>query len=267
MLRNALIAFVLLSVAFSINLVSPQVKNVENGDIIDLGTIGPGQTVSLQIEPLVKTGGIHGIGGQYDQALVTDIPPGWSSTASKLYQNPLQVTISSSPSASEGDYSTKIAVVDEGNGEQLGNVAFTARVHVVHDVLDVGVSPATIKVGPGQPARFAIDITNKGSTSDVFDVSAPGPKRWAFRKQVYVPAQTTKTVYYEIVGNEEETYKTTIKVTSISSGIITEEKNVTLLVESDLFGDYKATNNGVLIFPIFESLPYSLAGLISNLFG
>jgi len=266
-MKRFIIALLLLPLAFSINLVSPQVKNVENGDIIDLGVIGPGQTVSLQIDPLMKKGGLYGIGGQYDQAIVTDMPRGWSFTPSKLYQNPLQVTLSSASDAAEGDYSTRVTVIDEGNGENLGNVSFTVRVNVVHDVLDIDVSPSHINVGPGQPARFAITITNKGSTSDVFDVSATGSKRWEFKKQVYVPEQSTKTIYYEIVGNEEETYTTTIKVVSLSSSIISEEKNVTLFIQSDVFGDYKATNNGVLVFPIFESMAYSLAGLISNLFG
>lgn len=267
MLRNILLILAALPLAFAINLVSPEMKNVGEADIIDLGTVGPGQTVSIQIDPITKAGGIHGIGGQYDLAVVTDIPRGWTAEPSKLYQNPLHLTITASPDTPEGDYSAKVVVVDEANGEGLGNVSFTVRLHVTYDVLSADVSPPYRNVGPGQPARFAITIVNKGSASDVFDVSATGSKRWEFRKPIYVPAQSSRTIYYEIVGDEEETYRMTINVVSLASSKISEQKNVTLFVRSDLLGDYRATNNGVLLFPVFESVVYSLAGLISNLFG
>jgi hypothetical protein len=69
------------------------------------------------------------------------------------------------------------------------------------------------------------------------------------------------------VGAEEETYRATINVQSLASSRIADEKNVTLFIQSDLLGDYKATNNGVLVFPIFEAPIYAMAGLLSNFFG
>jgi hypothetical protein len=267
MLARALFSILLiLSLSFSISLVSPVSQDVESGDIIDLGTMGPGQTVSIQINPLVTEGGVHGIGGQYDYAIAEDLPRGWSSKQSKLYQNPLHLTITADPEASPGNYTAKIRVVDEYNGEQLGNVTFDAQVEITYDVMDFNVTPAFLEVGPGQPARFTISIANKGSTGDVFEVSALGPKRWEFKKPVYVPAKTTKTIQYEIVGKEEETYRATVSVVSLASDKIAGEKNVTLFIKPSLIGDYKATNNGVMVFPIFQMPIYSLAGLISNLF-
>jgi hypothetical protein len=264
---TAILLFSLVSFSFALNVVSPGSHNIGNYDTIDLGTIGPGQTVSILIDPKVTEGGIYGAGGLYDQALVTALPTGWQSAESKLYQNPLQVTITADQDAPEGEYDMIIVVVDEGNGEELGNVTFNAKVNITWDVMDFEVTPTYITVGPEQPARFAIKITNLGSTSDVFQVSALGSKRWEFTKNVFVPAQSSKTVYYEIVGNEEETYQTTINVVSLASSNIVDSQNVTLFIKSDLFGDYKATNNGILVFPIFESLAYSFAGLISNFFG
>ena len=133
--------------------------------------------------------------------------------------------------------------------------------------MDFDVSPSHQVVGPGQPARFAIKIFNKASTSDVFQVSAEGARRWEFKKPVFVPAKSSKTIYYEIVGGEEENYAATVKVVSLASNKIADEKNVTMSVESNLFGDYRATNNGVVVFPIFELSIYAIAGLISNFFG
>lgn len=263
--RMMVAALLLLSVSFAVTLVAPQAE-VKNGDVIDLGSIGPGQTISILIDRKVTTGGIYGEGGLYDIAVAEDLPRGWKSTDSKLYQDQLQVRISADPDAPEGDYTTTIKVIDEYNGEKLGNLTFTAKIRITYDVMGFDVTPQSMTVGPGQPARFGITITNKGSTGDAFDVTATGAKRWEYRKAVFVPAKSTKTIYYEIVGNEEEVYTTPIRVVSLASSKIYDEKNVTLTIRSGLIGDMKATNNGVVVFPIFQSLVYSLAGLISNLF-
>ncbi len=267
--KRLLALFVVIALAFAVpvQLEKPIARELNNGDIVDLGTIGPGQTVYLNINPKVSSGGVNNIGGVYDYAIVSDLPKGWTAADSKLYQDPIQITITANPDATEGDYLSKVTVVDENNGEKLGNVTFVVKVHVTWDVLDMTVSPTNINTGPGQPARFAIMIKNKGSTSDVFEISAVGQKRWEFRKPVFVPAQSSKIIYYEIAGQEEETYRSTISVVSLASKNIAKSQNVTMNVRSDLIGDYKATNNGVLLFPVFESPLYALAGLISNLFG
>jgi len=269
--RSAFVFLAVLSLAtvgFSVNLLSPTIQGVKNGDVIDLGTIGPGQTVSILIDPVMTTGGIHGSGGVYDRAEAIELPRGWTTSASKLYQNPLQVTITADSKAKEGSYNTSITVIDELGGEQLGDVTFKVKVRITYDVMDFDVTPTSITTGPGQPARFAITISNKASTSDVFELGADGlGRRWDFRKLIFVPAMTSKTMYYEVAGSEEEVYTPTISVVSKASDIIHDEKNITLVVRSDLIGDYKATNHGTLIFPIFEATAYSLAGLLSNLFG
>ncbi|MFH1521049.1 MAG: hypothetical protein ABID61_05375 [Candidatus Micrarchaeota archaeon] len=265
--RSIFVLVFLFSLSFAINIVSPGAHTIQDGDIIDLGTIGPGQTVSILIDPKVSVGGIHGIGGLYDMAVAEDLPRGWESTESKLYQNPLQVTITADPDTPEGDYVAKIVVIDENNGEQLGNITFYVKVKITWDIIDFEVTPSYLTVGPGQPARYQITLTNKGSTSDVFEISATGSKRWEFKKAIFVPAQTTKTIPYEIVGNEEETNQFTLNVVSLASSNIADQENVTMFVRSNLFGDYKATNNGVIVFPIFESLTYSLAGFLSNFLG
>jgi len=263
--RMIIAALMLLSVSFAITLAAPQ-ADIKNGDAVDLGSIGPGQTIAILINPQVTSGGIYGQGGTYDIAMADDLPRGWKSTESKQYQKPLQVTITADPDAPEGNYTARIKVVDEFNGEKLGNLTFTVKIRITYDVMDFEVSPEKILVGPGQPARFGITITNKAATGDAFRVTATGAKRWEYKKAVFVPAQSSKTIYYEIVGNEEEAYTTPIRIVSLASSKIYDEKNVTLTVRSGLVGDLKATNNGVVVFPIFQSLAYSLAGLISNLF-
>ncbi|HID72639.1 TPA: hypothetical protein EYP38_01745, partial [Candidatus Micrarchaeota archaeon] len=120
-LRGKLFALflLLLGCSFAVRVVAPIEFEVNEGDIIDLGTIGPGQTIEVQIEPKVDTGGMLGQGGYYDMAQATVLPEGWSSEPSKLYGRPLQVTITAAPDAPEGDYSAKVTVIDERNGEEL----------------------------------------------------------------------------------------------------------------------------------------------------
>jgi len=264
--KPILLVLLLAAASFSISVLAPQAVEVQNGDTLNLGTIGPGQTVSIVIDRKVTTGGIHGIGGLYDQAQVYDLPKGWGASDSKLYEDPLQVTISAAPDATEGQYSAKVKIIDENNGEGLGEIVLNIKLNVTYDVMNFDVSPPDIKVGPGQPARFAITITNKGSTSDVFQVSSTGAKRWEFTKPVFVPAQSSKTIYYEIVPLEEATYKASINVVSLASKKIADQKNVTLTVHSTLLGDYKAMNNGAIIFPIYETITYAFAGFISNFY-
>jgi hypothetical protein len=264
--KTLIILTLLISCAFAIKITSPFQKEVGFGDKLNLGTIGPGQTVFIQIEPKVNSGGIHNEGGIYDSAYATNIPPKWQTTPSKLYGNPLQVTVTADPQAQEGEYTALIKVEDELDGEKLGVVTLNATVRITYDVMDFEVEPKQMEVGPGQPAKFQIVIENKGSTGDVFEVSAQGQKRWEFKKQVYVPANSKVALNYEVIGDEEEEFEALINVTSVASSKISDSQNVKIKIKSNLIGDMKATNQGAMIFPMFESIIYSFAGIISNLF-
>ena len=72
-----LICFVFLTGSlFSIQMIEPVLTEISEGETIDLGIMGPGQTVELQLHPKVYEGGIHGIGGNYDRASVHELPAG-----------------------------------------------------------------------------------------------------------------------------------------------------------------------------------------------
>lgn len=264
---NKLIILLLLflSLSFAIQVIEPTRQNVENGGTVNLGEIGPGQTVSLQIIPKVTTGGKYNSGGEYDLAIPHDLPPQWEGKTSKLYENPAQVLIKAPRDAQEGVYNA-IVTLEDTNDDQLQNISFTVKVRINHDIMDVSVTPEHVSVGPEQPAQYQITITNKGTASDVFEVKSSGLKRWQYKRFVYVPPKTSKTINYELAESEEESYNPVITVESTVSNIIREEHQVGFQVNSDLASDYKATNHGVIIFPIFESIVYSFMGLISNFF-
>jgi len=263
LLLLGLLVFVALAGALDIK--SPVQQTITNGETIDVGKIGPGQTLAVQINPSVTTGGILGNGGNYDKAVFVNLPIKWKSEDSKLYQNPLQVTITADENATPGDYYANITVIDEQGGEELGNFTFGIKIKITWDVIDFKVSPASKIVGPGQPAQYQITITNYGAASDAFQISAGGIKKWEFTKAVFLPPKSSRTIVYEISSEEEETYHARLTAISMSSKNINAEQNVTLVVKSDLWGDMKATNHGAVLFPIVETPVYALTGLLAGI--
>ncbi len=264
-MRALLLSILLVASVFSAQMLEPLTQEIHNGDRISLGKMGPGQTMPITIHNEVYTGGIHGIGGNYDLATVDYVPDGWAYSNSMLYGRPLQVTITSSRDAPEGKYSIPITVRDERDEEQLGNVSFIAEIEISNDVMDMGVSPASRKVGLGQPAVFEVAIKNKGSAGDLFIVSSSGVPKWSFTKTIYVAGGSSKTVLYEVAGFEEEEYQAKILVQSANAPVVRKESGISVRAVPDVLSDYKATINGALLFPIFEAPVYALAGIISNL--
>ena len=261
-----LICFVLLTGSlFSLQMVEPVLTDISEGETIDMGTMGPGQTVEIQLHPKVYEGGIHGIGGNYDRAYISDLPQGWTSTPSKLYGDPLQVKITADPYTEEGIYTIPVIVEDEGDGEQLGTITFDLRIKISEDVMDISVYPTEKSAGIGQPARFQITINNRGNAGDTFKVNAEGVSKWEFTKLLYIPPKSSKTITYEVAGFEEETYSTLVTVESSASSRVSAFQAITLYVYPDLLSDYKAVNNGAMLFPIIEAPIYALVGLLSNL--
>ncbi len=263
-MRAILFSILLVALVFPVQMLDPMMQDIKNGDRIFIGTIGPGQTIPITIHNEVYAGGIHGIGGNYDLATVDGAPQGWSYRNSQLYGKPLQVTITSSPSAEEGPYAVPITVRDEDDGEQLGNITFIAEIEISNDVMDMEVSPESRRVGLGQPAVFEVNIHNKGAAGDLFVVSAAGVPKWSFTKTVYVAGGGRKKILYEVAGFEEEEYAATIIVQSANAPVVREELPITVRTVPDVLSDYKATINGALLFPIFELPVYAIAGLISN---
>ena len=210
-----------LGLATSIPLVSPEKKIVQEGDVIYLGKIGPGQTIPFSFDPMVKTGGKFGVGGQCDRVIFLSVPEGWQDTPSKWYADPMLTLLKSAANAPEGKYRAAIMVIDEGGAEEIGNnISLFVEVDVVHDIMDMDVEPLKQTAGAGQPARYQITIRNKGAANDVFDITATGVRDWDFRRSIFVAAGASKTVTYEIVGQEEEGYQATIVAQSANKSVL-----------------------------------------------
>lgn len=264
-------AFALLALvaAFScmsaISVLAPVSAQVDEGSQITIGNVGPGQTFFVVADPKVSTGGAYGAGGAYDRMFATLLPEGWNAGQSKLYANPLQTDITVPKDAADGEYLVGMTLWDEAGAAGLGgNVTFFAKVTVTRDVMSMQVDPTFLSVGAGQPARYAITLVNKGIANDVFTVGSLGVRNWEFRRTIYIPAASSKTLTYELVGDDEADYQVRIWARSASSDQISSEVPVSLRVNTDLFSDYRAINKGVLLFPMTEAPAYFVMGFLSN---
>jgi hypothetical protein len=266
---RAFVLFALLaavSVSFAVAVLSPVSTPIEQGSEITIGDVGPGQTFAVVVYPKEETGGRFGLGGAYDRLVATSLPYGWTSMPSRLYANPLQADITVPKDASDGEYSVELTLWDEAGSQGLGeNVTFNVKVKVTREVMDMKVEPSFLAVGAGQPARYTITIVNKGIASDTFTVGSRGVRNWVFQRSVYIPSGTSKTLNYEVVGEDESDYSLKIFARSSSSDQIYSERDATLRVNTDLFSDYRAVNHGVLLFPVTEAPIYFIVGLLSNL--
>lgn len=242
---------------------NPVAMEVSSGDIVDLGQIGPGQTLAIEIVPTVGEGGKLGKGGRYDIAYAEQLPEGWSSEPSKLLSNPMQVLVKSSQNAQEGLYYFRVVAQDEGNAEGLGTFGFSGKVRVTRDILGASVDTKAKEVGVGQPARFYITIENKGSAGDTFVIEAEGLDS-VLKRVVYVPPRTPKKVSYEITLSEQESLQIPVKISSYSSPQISASLMLSVSSKPDLFADYKACGNGLMLMPFVEQPVCSLAAFLSN---
>jgi hypothetical protein len=252
--------------ASQLSVLRPVYVAANDGDEISLGAVGPGQTVSVEADAIVTSGGKFGLGGRWDRLDIVQVPDGWSADNSLLYEQPLKARIKVAKDAPDGEYVVLARAVDLEGGENLGEVNLRLKVNVSRDVLGMKVAPARMETGATQPASYTVTVENNGVASDAFEISASGLPAWNFKKTVFVPYGQSRTVQYEVASSEEGEYDVSINVKSVSSDSLSGSQKVHLSVSTSLWSDYKATNNGLLLFPIFEQAAYSVMGLLANLF-
>jgi hypothetical protein len=243
----------------------------ENSSPLNIGIAGPGQTVSIiaDRETIGPDGNIHNPG--WDQLVISGVPPGWSTEASPLYETPMEAKIKIAPNATDGAYTFDATAVEEDNITGLGNLTVQITLNVSKDVFTIDVTPDAVETGVGEPAIYYIDINNAGAASDTFRITSEGLPAWTFKEDVLVPhaidqySPAITTIPYEVVSNEEINTPIYLNVTSQSSDQISKKLEVTLTATPSLLSDYRATDHGLLVFPLIENPIYSLIAFLSKL--
>lgn len=245
---------------------------MENETIpLNIGVAGPGQTVYI-IAERATTGPdnqMHDPG--WDKLSIEGLPAGWTTENSTLYETPMEAKIKIAPNATDGLYTFKAVAEDENNLKGLGNISVSIQLNVSKEVFTIDVTPPDVETGVSEPGIYYIDIDNGGAASDTFRITVSGLPAWTYHEDVLAPhaidvmfpARTT--IPYEVVSNEEMDSDIFINVTSQSSSQITKEFQVRFKATPSLLSDYRATDHGLLVFPLIENPIYSLVAFLSKL--
>ncbi|NUN11579.1 hypothetical protein HUU53_02945 [Candidatus Micrarchaeota archaeon] len=255
-----------LASAASVKILSPTQQTLSSlGETIDLGVIGPGQTIEVVADRTSGVKAVTSASGEgialWDSLTAVDLPDGWSSKPSKLYEQPLRAFITASKNAPDGVYEVSLRLLDEYEG--ANQFVFKAKITISRKVLETSLFQEKIVSGTGQPAVYYIRIANKGSASDAFDISLQGlPQSWSYSKKVFVPFKSETIVPYELIATDTGEYKFNFNVVSYSSEDIRSVENAELKAESSLIQDLRAVSRGALLFPNAEQVIYSALGFL-----
>ncbi|EQD34750.1 conserved hypothetical protein, secreted, partial [mine drainage metagenome] len=120
-----------------LNILGPASGMLHNGEGIYLGKVGPGESfyVSASATTTNATGFAVNIG--WDQLNATNLPKGWYSQPSRLYENPMKIKITVPSTAQNGIHNVTIMAVNVQNYSRLGNITVTAYVNVTPNVFNV----------------------------------------------------------------------------------------------------------------------------------
>ncbi len=266
-----ILAIFLLSVsllsAASLTVIDPVQKTLQTGQDLDLGVAGPGQKIvilSNRESGELSRNAANPTEALWDRVVVENLPDGWTSEPSKLYETPFQTFVTVSPNAPDGDYSFTVATADEYDG--LAPVAATAHLKVSRDVLAASLVENRQSAGVQQPAFFYVTLSNAGSASDIFEVTPQGlPPKWVESRRVFVPHNAAVTLAYPVTAMEGGTYAFSFNVTSLSSPLIHQRVDAALDAQTSIWNDAKAASHGIALFPFIAQPLYALIGFFSHL--
>ncbi len=272
-----LLSFAAAAFAVHVAVVDPVSKTIEAGEAllpdkaIDLGLVGPGQKLEIIVDRDM---------GEISQANATvsqrealwdnlrvekeSLPKGWQGQDGLKYDKPLKAFVVVAKDASDGGYSFLLQA--SSDYEPFAPITFKAGATVSKDVLAARVAGEPVKAAPRTQVVYQLELENKGSASDAFQVSINGlPGGLQAGKNVFVPHNAKVTVDFPVTAPEAGEYRVGFTATSLSSKGISASAGTTLFVGSSLLTDAKAAARGVLLFPSAEQLAYAFLGLVGSL--
>ncbi len=265
-----LLFFASAAFAVQLNIVSPVKQTlVVKEDVLDLGVVGPGQTVEVVAD---RGSGVISEQSQtkgealWDQIFVErdTLPQGWSAEDSKLFEKTFHAFITAAKNAPDGEYSFKVRAIDQYEG--AGEKTFSVKATVSKDVLEESVSTEFASTGVGLPAAYMVKLKNKSSASDVFEVNANGlPGSWKEPRRVFIRFNDEVTIPYEILPSDQGEFPFSIDAVSLSSPLIASKSPARIQVYSSLEQDLRSLPKGILLFPTVEQVVYSALSLVSQI--
>ncbi len=260
--------------ASAVKILEPIQQVISNGNAnaVNLGMVGPGQKVDIEVsnDTFVKTviGSNYSIAGDYNWDIVkvneSTLSSGWVGQNSGLYENPLKAYVIIGPNASDGNYEFSFQAVN--NYGDVAPQTIFATATVSRNVFSLSIVNDPVKVYLGSSADYQVKLTNSGNADDVFTLTASGITGvQPFSTQVFVAKQSSVLVPVSMFPKEPGTYPIDFYAQSLSSSSINSTATTTLFAGSDLLTDAKASARGFLLFPWSESYVYSIWAAIGSL--
>ncbi len=239
---------------------------------VDLGVIGPGQ--KLELIAYTDTGEISrgnetisSKNADWDrmEVLADSLPRNWVGTDSLRYESPMKAFVVVNRNAADGDYNFLLITIDEFEG--VSPLTFRAKAQVTSDVFSLRIAGEPVKVPSRAAAVYQLELENRGSASDVFEVKVAGlPRELEAKQTFFVPHNSKVTVDFLVQAPETGEFLLEFTGTSLSSDRISSSAPATLFVGTSLLTDLKAASRGVLLFPGAEQLAYAVLGFASGVF-
>lgn len=250
-----------------LSVIGPVSTTLYNSQTIYLGKVGPGESFYVLANPNTSTATGNYVNIGWDTLTTVNLPGGWSSQASPLYENPMKMKVTVSPTAHYGNYTLEIRAVNVQNYSGLGNLTFYGIVNVTPNVFELNVSPTSLSSGIGQPVNIYLTINNTGISDDPFIISAKGLPAWNVSEEVISLHSTTNKFTYPVFGNEPGVYSFNLTVSSATSALISESYPLKFTVQESLLNDYAAVGNGIGLSPIIFEPAYVFMSVLGYLYG
>ena len=255
-----------LSSAAYVSIVEPYNITVQSNSSVFIGKAGPGQTFYVTISSATANSTGYMLSQGWNKLVASGVPSGWIAQNSSLYNSYPTAKVTVSPSAINGTYMFDLTAVNVGNYSKVGSVTFHIYVNVTPDVFKLNVTPTSISAGIGQPAKVYVRINNTGVSDSPFIIGMKGLPAWNSNSTIIALHHTSQSFVYQIFAGEPGVYRTTLRVSSASSALISQQSNITLTVQASIPNDYAAIGEGTLAFPIVYEPAYAVMYLINLLF-
>ena len=249
-----------------LNVLGPASAVLQNGQSIYLGKVGPGE--SFYVEASASTTNASGflINIGWDRLASANLPAGWYSQPSLLYENPMKIKVTVPPTDLNGTYNFTLEAINVGNESKLGNLSVTAHVNVTPNVFNLSVAPVNIRSGIDQPTNLYITVNNTGISDDPFSINVYGLPAWNVSEQVVALHATQSTYVYPVYVNESGNYQFNLTVSSTTSPLIKRSYPISLVASASLFNDYSAVGQGVILSPVVFYPSYELMLFLSYVY-
>lgn len=253
-----------------VTVVDPTSSTLQQGGIVDLGVVGPGQKIEIVVQRQsgeISSRDYGNVEGLWDKLSVIDssLPQGWSKEDSKFYEKQLKAFVTVAKDATEGDYAVQFHAFNEYNS--IPSVDFQGKIRVSKHVFEMSLVKEPVTIGVREQAEFVFKLKNLGSASDSFSLTASGlPKELVHTQSQFIQHNSEIEVPYSFNTTERGEFHVSFESDSLSSSEVNSNVSTFLYVGSGLVGDAKAATNGIMLFPSIEGTVYSLITFVANLF-